>query len=156
MGKTIYPHFVGKIGYSHLHEPDTFRGATRYIMDFYPDDFKAVQATGCQLRLDRATQSFIRPRRDVKKTIKGEVVEFGPPRVVDKDGNPFTGYVGKGSTVEITLSIYDSGSAEYGKGHRLEEVKVLEHVEWEKKEATEEEKEVAPEIVQTPKKKLPF
>lgn len=60
--------------------------------------------------------------------IKKELVHFGPPKVIDKDGVPVTQLLGNGSEVVIKVVVYDSKK---GKGHRLEAVQVHKLVVWE-------------------------
>jgi hypothetical protein len=66
-------------------------------------------------------------RRPHAKLIKGDVANLGPPKVEDKDRNPFTQTIGNGSIVEVDVSVYDTIK---GKGHTLNAVKVIDHVEY--------------------------
>lgn len=56
--------------------------------------------------------------------------EYSAPVVVDKDNNPWPNDVaiGNGSLVEINVCVYDTRGGLGPKGHRLQSVKVLEHV----------------------------
>lgn len=71
----------------------------------------------------------------------------GAPTVVKADGSAWDydedGAIGNGSTVEVTLSVYDT-SRKAIVGTRIEKVKVLEHLEYDPDAEDEEEEEVAP------------
>jgi len=63
--------------------------------------------------------------RPVSKLMKGEIVKFGPPKVVDSKGEPLTDLVGNGSEVTVQVDVYDyTGPRGPGKGTRLEAVRV--------------------------------
>lgn len=57
----------------------------------------------------------------------------GAPRVVDKDKQEFSELIGNGSVVEVLVNVYDitKGPMKGKKGHRLEAIKVLEHIPYE-------------------------
>lgn len=86
----------------------------------------------------------------------------GTPRVVDEDGQEFSELIGNGSTVEVLVELYQvaSGPMKGKWGHRLEAVKVLEHVKYEAPDDDEEieEPEVEEEAPKTSTKKkgVPF
>jgi hypothetical protein len=61
-----------------------------------------------------------------------EAVEFGPPEVIDKNGDPFKETIGNGSTVTIRVAMFDTAK---GVGHRLEKVRVDKHVVFERADA---------------------
>lgn len=144
---TKFYKFTGTGEWFKIFQPDEYLGKSRYILNFYPDDKQAIKEAGIQLRYDRATNSYIRPRREVSKKFKDEIVEFGRPEVVDKDGNEWVseemGYIGNGTKVELTISVYDTKN--YGKGHRLEKVRILDLVQYEKSETEPQKEERAAE-----------
>jgi hypothetical protein len=70
---------------------------------------------------------FVTFRRPNSKAIKDELVKFGAPKVMDKDGNTITALVGNGSEVTAKVIVYDSAK---GKGHRLEAVRVDKLIEF--------------------------
>lgn len=78
----------------------------------------------------------------------------GAPTVVKADGSTWDydedGAIGNGSTVEVTLSVYDT-SRKAIVGTRIEKVKVLEHREYDPDADDEEDDEPAP----PPKKSAP-
>ena len=102
-----------------------------YTIDVYLDDgsWEKYKESGLELKIreDKETgEKFVRFRRDPKKEIKGEMVEFGAPRVLirdEEDGEykEFDGLIGNGSFVNCKVSVYDSAK---GKGHRLDTVAV--------------------------------
>lgn len=57
----------------------------------------------------------------------------GAPRVVDADKQEFSELIGNGSVVEVLVNIYvvGAGPMKGKRGHRLEAVKVLEHIPYE-------------------------
>ena len=149
---TQYVKLIGTSNWAHVFEPDVYMEAERFILNFYPRDdgeVEKIKKAGIRLNFkkDENGDEYIRPRRDVVKTINGRDVVFSPPRVSgkidvwyrdpkdpDKElrsfddgsepsqrvGTPLTIY--NGSEVEITIAVYDT---RMGKGSRLEEVKVL-------------------------------
>ena len=154
---TNYHKFTGTGEWFKIFVPDDYNGVKRYTLNFYPDDRQAIKDAGIQLRYDRKTDSYIRPRRDVIKRIKDDLVEFGPPAVINAEGDEWDstemGYIGNGTKVELTIAVFDTKA--FGKGHRLEKVRILELVPYEKKE-TEPQKEERKSEPSTRKTKMPF
>lgn len=68
----------------------------------------------------------------------------GAPRVVDADGEEFDKLIGNGSDVEVLVEVYEvaSGPLKGKKGHRLEAVKVINHIPYEPNDDEDEETEV--------------
>ena len=75
-------------------------------------------------------------RNHQRVTKDGKTMVFGPPKVVDKDGNDFTDNVGNGSIVEVTLDRWDGNNVTLVS---MEEVKVLELVPYETPERDDDE-----------------
>lgn len=70
-------------------------------------------------------------RRPGSKEIKGELVEFEPPKTMIKKGDDWEDYVGNignGSEVVVKVAVYDTSR---GKGHRLESIGITNLVEYE-------------------------
>tara|TARA_R110001583_G_scaffold177282_1_gene332303 strand:+ start:34 stop:537 length:504 start_codon:yes stop_codon:yes gene_type:complete len=71
--------------------------------------------------------------RFVRKFDGGQARNSGAPVVLKPDNTPWSfdedGFIGNGSTVEVTLSVYDTRMANIV-GTRLDKVKVLEHIEY--------------------------
>lgn len=96
-----------------------------YTIDLYPtkDAWGEFKASGMEVRPKRDDKGveFITLRRPNRKLIKGELVEFGPPKVLNPDETVFEGLIGNGSEVTVRVAVYDT---QKGKGHRLEAVRV--------------------------------
>lgn len=136
---TKYLKLKGKIEWAqNLFVPDEYNGAKRYTCSFYPDaEAKAaIKASGLTLEFKTNSKNFpgeeyIRPRRDLQKVIKGDVITFDRPPILNEDRTLAASdiRIGNGSTVELEIAVYDAGRY---KGHRLEKVRILELVEYEK------------------------
>ena len=128
---TTYHTFPGTVKWAKVFKTDKFGN---YVIDFYPlnkDIRQAVKNTGIRNKINEDNDGelfykFRRPHQKVQSQT-GEVWEFGPPKVVDMAGDPITDLIGNGSEVEVTISVYDFNSKEHGtgKGHKLEEIRVL-------------------------------
>lgn len=93
------------------------------------------------------------------QTKKGIMDLGGEPVVVKADGTKWDydedGPIGNGSTVEVTLSVYDT-SRKAIVGTRLDKVKVIEHVPYEPADDAEEDEAPPPKAqAKTPPKPLP-
>ena len=93
------------------------------------------------------------------QTKKGVMDLGGEPVVVKADGTKWDydedGPIGNGSTVEVTLSVYDT-SRKTIVGTRLDKVKVIEHVPYEPADDVEEDEAPSPKAqAKTPPKPLP-
>lgn len=126
---TTYHTLKGTVNWAKVHRTDKFGNFT---IDFYPENAaarKALKDTGIRSKVNEDEDGglFFKLRRPESKTIRGEEVNFGPPTVIDINGDPFTDNIGNGSEVEVTFSIYDFNHPDHGtgKGHRLEKVRVL-------------------------------
>lgn len=128
-------YFTGKCKWAKLATPDEFRGQTKYKINLYLDKkgLRELNESGARLEvredIDGKYVGFSRPE---SKTMKDELVELGPPWVLEeKDGeevdfsNPER--IGNGSTVTCKVSVYDT---RMGKGHTLEAVRVDNLVEY--------------------------
>jgi len=114
-------YFKGKCNWAKVQAPD--KEYDYFGMDFYPDDVKAFEATGTQLKpnKDDNGETFFKVKRRPTAMIKGELVEFGGPVVLNKDNEKTDELIGNGSEVTIKVSIYDGAK---GKGTRLESVRI--------------------------------
>lgn len=133
---TQFYYFKGKCNWARLYEGMEDEKFGHYGIDFFPEDNEAFKATGVQLqpRENEDGEVFYKLRRNPEALIKGEVVKFGPPKVVDKDNESFDKLIGNGSTVTVKIGVYDTRK---GKGHRLESVRVEDLVVYEKDEEGE-------------------
>lgn len=129
---TQFFYFKGSCKWAKVYEGQEDKKYGHFGLDFFPDDPKAFFATGVQLkeRKDPETDKvFVQLRRKPSQLIKGELVKFGTPKVIDKNDQPFGNLIGNGSKVTVKIAVYDTVK---GKGHRLEAVKVDEWVEFKK------------------------
>jgi len=103
----------------------------KFHLTVYPDEASLVtlKTSGSRVKKhDDEEGTFFKFSRDNKKVFKDEEEVLGPPKVIDADGKPFDKIIGNGSTVTCKLAIYDS---KFGKGTRLEAVRVDKHVPYE-------------------------
>lgn len=155
---TQYANLKGTIKWAKLYEPDSYAGAENWTLNFYPYDgaeWEKFQKTGLQLKVkddpDGTSGKFFKLRRPTKKLIRDDLVVFSPPEITgkvnvsyqDADGNKIRQYnkgdkvsvqrvgdpvdLGNGTLVVVNISYYDTAK---GKGHRLENVTVLDLVEY--------------------------
>lgn len=116
--------------YGGLFEPDPKYGNFSVILYPDPKSWDRFKQSGLALepRTDEDGDS-IRFRRPEQKLMKKELVKFGRPKVFFKEGIEPTRDIGNGSTIEVNVAVYDTGQ---GKGHRLESVRVLDLVKYER------------------------
>lgn len=135
--QTITVFVPGKIFWARgLATPDSKWGKPQYTAQLYisAETQEKLRQSGCSAKFkqDENGLSF-KIKRDHQATIKGNVVEFGPPRVfmTDPAGNdvdvaPET--VGNGSEVTAKLDIFDTS---YGtKGTRLMALRIDNYIEY--------------------------
>lgn len=165
--KTKWYTFEGTIKWAKVYEPDEFRGASNWTIDFYPKDEaekKAITATGIQGRFkeDADGNKFIRFRRSTKRSFDGgkTFTHFAPPVIYDRGGNELLKYTDKdgndvrsyaegeslkavgepvmiGNGSRVALNIAVYDTA-YGPGNRFESVKILDLVEYKKPDRSED------------------
>ena len=126
--------FEGRVAWAKVYQPDDTKWGQRWSVDVYleGDELAKFKATGAQLEpikkpLFEGMEGY-RFRRDKEKLIKGKIIKFGSPEVVDADGKPMTALIGNGSVAKVAVCFYDTVQ---GMGHRMEGIKVLEHVPYE-------------------------
>lgn len=119
---TRFFYFHGKAKWLKARKPDEKYG--NYTVNLYPtpESRNLIAESGLQIspKQDEDGEFYVF-RRPHQKLIKSEVVEFGPPQVLNPDSTVFDGLVGNGSDVTIKVSVYDTIK---GKGHRWESVRV--------------------------------
>lgn len=121
MATRVYK-FYGKCQWAKVHTPDEKYG--NYQIDVFLDgpSMDLFKKSGLQLRVkDYEGERFVGFRRVPKKLIKGEMVDFGKPKVTDAVGREIDDLIGNGSVVAVTVSVFDTVK---GKGHRLDVVEV--------------------------------
>lgn len=96
-----------------------------YLSD---DSWKDFEKSGLQLK--RKTDddgAYVTFRRPFSKVIKDDLTKFEAPKVTNAEGEIFKDYIGNGSDAIIKVVVFDTKK---GIGHRLEEVKVIELVDY--------------------------
>lgn len=133
---TTYHTAVGKVRWAQVYRPNKFGN---YQINFYPESKevrKAIKDTGFRggVKEDDEGNFFYNFRRKPTIKVKGEEIDVGPPKVTNAEGEAITDLIGNDSVVEITFSIYDYNHPEHGqgKGSRLEGLKVLDLVKFER------------------------
>jgi hypothetical protein len=178
VSNTKYYSFEGKVEWCKVYTPDEFRGAVRWTLDFFPkdeDELKKIKDSGIQKVIkDKGNGPQLNFSRSTTKLMKGKIVHFTPPQILDADGKVLVKYVGKdgkdirsydeegtiiervgepilignGSTVRVNVSVYPTAM---GPGNRLESITLVDLVHYEKpEEETPEEakEEKTPEVKQ--------
>jgi hypothetical protein len=132
---------VGTVNWAKVHKPDTkFNEMGEYNLDFFPDDMDEFKKLGLERtpKEDEDGNFYVRLKRDHKKLIKGDLVEFGPPKVSLRKGprewEDYTGNIGNGSKVILNICVFDTRKAP---GHRIERISILDLVEYNPTPATE-------------------
>lgn len=142
--------FRGYSGYAMMYRPDEFMDKHFWKISFYPENeavLDKMKAKGIRLKVyeDDGGKSgvegkYVVLKRHTEKQFKKELVEFNPPAIYDANGKPLVTYdvdhdrigepvlIGNGSLVEVTVCIFDAPP--YGKGHRLESVKIIDLIEY--------------------------
>jgi hypothetical protein len=126
MANILY--MTGKAKWCKLYQPDDFNGLKKWKMSFFPDPQSWDRYEKAGLKLKRRFDEdgeYIILSRDTEKVMKGNVVEFEPPEVVDADEREFVEPIGNGSEVTVAVATFDT---KFGKGHRLNKVRVDTHV----------------------------
>jgi hypothetical protein len=132
--------------------------AKKWMINFYPHDeaeWDKFRRTGLDLKVreDQEGGKYIILRRQTQKLIKDNLVLFSPPEITgavnvlyqDDNGNTVKSYnkgdnvkvnivgeqtpIGNDSVCLVNLSVYETPK---GNGHRLENLKVLDLVEYHK------------------------
>lgn len=171
---TRYLSLRGQIKWAKVYEPDAFMGAENYKLSFYPgneDEWAKFKATGLELQpkedTDGVSGKYITLRRPTKKLIKDDLIVFTPPKITgevnvsyqDENGTEVRQYnkadkvkvnrvgepteLGNGTEVIVNFSYYDTIK---GKGHRLENIRVLKLVEYDRENIPEKEEVEVKEV----------
>jgi hypothetical protein len=123
MSETKYVYLTGKAKWPRLSTPD--KEYNNYSISISLDKKSRKTFDDSMLRLEPKSfddGDYIKVRCGAEKLINGELVKFGPPKVIDSAGNTFDPmHIGNGSTVTVKLAVYDTKK---GKGHRLTAVRV--------------------------------
>ena len=135
--QTIYITGVGKWVRAFESQMDTKFGE-RFHVTIMPDEASKVvlKSSGSRVKArDDEEGTWFKFSRDNKKEFNGKMEMLGPPQVLAADGKtPFDKVIGNGSKLTVKLTVYDS---QYGKGTRLEAIRVDAHVPYEQGDASE-------------------
>lgn len=116
-------YFQGTAKWAKVHEPDV--KYDNFSVNLYLDEpsRKRYDASGLTLkeREDEDGQ-YVKFSRKNTGNFKGDADHvFGPPSVLNPEGETITDNIGNGSQVTCKVEVYDGAR---GKGHRLEAVRV--------------------------------
>lgn len=103
VGETKYFKWAGEIKWSHLYEPDEFRGAKNYKVDFFPESKEVVASmveSGLQGSFkeerdengQKTGREYYQFKRPAFKLIKNNMISFAPPVIWDANGNVLVEY----------------------------------------------------------------
>jgi hypothetical protein len=147
----------GKSRWAHLLQLNKY-GA--WSIELFPtrdslEIIRELQADGLKnvLKKDPEDGWYIAFRREPTKKIRGAIVNFPAPMVMDAEGKKFTGEVGNGSDVTITLEVYTHGTPSGGTAvaARLKAVRIDNLVPFErKKDYTDEQKPTVERLISAP------
>lgn len=180
---TKYYTLKGSVKWCKVYEPDEFSGVKRWMLNFYPADggeWEKFQKMGTELGTKEDTDGkYVTFRRPTTKLIGENLVVFSPPEIsgavevkyvndeslsvrsynkgdkvtVKQVGEPQP--IGNGSVVLVNLAVYDVKIAGTpSKGHRLENIKVLDLVSYDPDAPKESTPAKAPEKKEEKKEEL--
>lgn len=180
--KTEYITLEGRAYWCKLYQADEFRGAKRWMLELAMDkeeEWAKYKAAGIQKKIkeDAEKGKFVTLQRNTTKMIGTSLVYFAPPIIYGTDGQPIVHYVndegnvvrsyndeskkinrvgepvliGNGSLVRVVLSVYPTAM---GPGNRLESVRILDLIHYERPpELLENQEVVGPEVEESEKVK---
>ena len=123
MTQTVY--FTGVAYWAKLEEPDQKYQYWGLDLALDEESKQKFKESGLTLKVKKNADGaeVVSLRRPVQKLIKGELVDFEKPKLVDKDNNDYVDrpLVGNGSFVTCKVLVYNTRK---GPGHRLEAVRV--------------------------------
>lgn len=166
MAKAQYLKFKGLIAWARIYDgqEDEYNGDKHWKISFYPNKevAESIKAAGIQARIkdDDGEKSGVAGKyfvfkRPLERSFDGVTQKLDPVKVVDKMGKEYPERIsiGNGSTVEVTLEVYQT--KRFGKGTRLKEIKVLDLIEYkpDDQEDAAEDNAPAPEVVEEEGKK---
>ncbi len=156
--KTIHETIRGKVQWAKVKNPNKFG---RWSIDVYPDSESMEKVR--KLKEDPAIKNtlkkddngeYITFSRDTQKLMRGKMVTFTPPIILDKNNAPSTDSIGNGSDCDVTLEVYGWPAAPgraAGRAARLHAVKVWDLVPFEaRNDFTEEEQKQVRGLLEAP------
>jgi len=113
---------TGEASWAKLQQPDEYLGVERWTINLAMDDksLETFKASGSRLKVKEDNAVSIKKTVDAPNNWKGS---WEAPTIKYKDSVDPDLVIGNGSTVECSVEVYDT---KYGKGTRLNSVKVLE------------------------------
>lgn len=158
MAETKLVDVHGKIKYIHA---VNFNKYNKWSVTFYPDNaslevIRDYQAKGVKNVMKKDDDGyFIQFSREPTKLMRGKVVAFTAPKVVDSEGRPFDGSkIGWGSDATIRLEVYQHGTPNGGKAFaaRWDSIRVNNLVEFtpDKSDWSDEDKENVKSLTNAP------
>lgn len=124
-------YITGKCKWAKVFKPDTQFEPNAWKIDIYLDEegLATHKESGLKTKVKEDEDGkFVGFSRKCGVFPWGD--EIPPPEVVDAKGNKFEKLIGNMSTVAIEFEVYDT--KKFGKGHRLNKVVVIDHVEYNK------------------------
>ena len=97
---------------------------------------------------------YVQFSREPTKLMRGKIVAFAAPKVVDNKGEPMDGTkIGWGSDVTVRLDVYQHGTPNGGKAKaaRWEAIRVDNLVPWTKDQLGPDEQKAHDSLVNSPK-----
>lgn len=129
---TEYEYLSGKVKFVNMHQPDQFKNwsVAIYLDDRSKIKWAALKEKGIQNELLKDEEGYLaRLRRPIEKTYRdGTKKGMLPVVVLDKEGAPFTGGIGRGSDVTCKMEVYTYQKPIKGQGKgcaiRLESMRI--------------------------------
>jgi hypothetical protein len=141
---TDFVYLTGKAKWCRATQPDPW-GNWKIDLYLIPESVEKVNelkttvsgVSGVKNELKKDEDGYyVTLRRPTQKMMRGKVVGFAPPEVLDKEGKPFHEPIGNGSDVTVKVSVYTHGTPGGGKARamRWEAVRVDNHVPFQKQD----------------------
>lgn len=147
----------GKLKYVHA---VAFNKYDKWSVVFYPNQasleiIRDLQAQGVKNVMKKDDDGyFIQFSREPTKLMRGKVIAFTAPKVIDKEGKQFDGNkIGRGSDATIRLEVYQHGTPSGGKAKaaRWDSIRIDNLVPWDPdKSLTADEAENVKSLTESP------
>lgn len=157
MSSTELVDVQGKIKFVHA---VAFNKYDKWSVVFYPNQtslevIRDLQAQGVKNVMKKDDDGyFIQFSREPTKLMRGKVIAFTAPKVIDKEGKLFDGNkIGRGSDATIRLEVYQHGTPSGGKAKaaRWDSIRIDELIPWDPdKSLTAEEAENVKSLTESP------
>lgn len=118
--KTTYHYFKGTTNYASTTKVDDYGNYTIHLEFADDNELDKFNKSGIQLKL-LADGKSVYFKRKKHKIFKDELVDMGPPIIIDSSKNELKQLIGKGSEVVVKVRAYDTVK---GKGHTLDTIMV--------------------------------